>query len=144
MTALPAPHWTYRMLSARDLPAEMEVPDIRGPFSVPLSQFVMDWNWSDHPAGLILETPVYEGGNQLLLPSIAVVAHALADRDGVALPGWVSKHRAPEDVLLFGGNIHSPLGEWIRNHAPPACEYHRVWFDAYLLDKGTPCQWLDL
>ena len=122
----------------------MEVPDIRGPFSVPLSQFVMDWNWSDRPADLIHEEPVYKGHNQLLLPSIAAVAHALADRDGVALPGWVSKHRAPEDVLLFGGNMYSLLGEWITKHAPPACEYHRVWFDAYLLDKGTPRQWLDL
>ena len=119
----------------------MEVPDRRGPFVVPISQFIMDWNWLDHPARLIQDPPVYEGGDPLLLPSIAAVVHALSDRDGVHLPDWVLKHRAPEDVMLFGGHMDTPLGGWVRRHAPTACEYHRVWFDVYLLDKGTDREW---
>ena len=119
----------------------MEAPDRRGPFVVPISQFVVDWNWCDRPARLIHDPPVYEGSDPLLLPSIAAVVHALADRDSIRLPDWVLEYRAPEDVILFGGHMDTPLGGWVRQHAPSACAYHRVWFDASLLDKGTNRQW---
>lgn len=110
---------------------------------VPIGQFVVDWNWSDNPAGLIREAPVYNGGDPAVLPAISAVVHALADRDGVHLPGWVTEHRATEDMLLFGGRTNSKFGELVKTLAPPTCAYYRVWFEAHLLDKGTPRQWVD-
>lgn len=130
-------------MTVGDLPAEMEVDCRRGPFRVPLAQFVMDWNHADNPAALIEEAPAYAGGNDLILPAIAVVVHALCDRDSVRLPDWVMKHRASDDVMLFGWNMNSNLAKLIRKASPSACKYHRVWFDAQLLDKGTPRQWLN-
>ena len=134
-------YWVYRKMTVGDLPAEMEVDCRRGPFRVPLAQFIMDWNHSDKPAVLIERAPVYTGGNDLILPAIATVVHALCARDGVELPDWVLEHRATDDVMLFGGNVDSNLGKLIRMSSPPACRYHRVWFDSQLLNRGISCQW---
>ena len=131
-------------MTVGDLPAEMEVDCRRGAFRVPLAQFIMDWNHSDKPAALIEKAPVYTGRNNLILPAIAVVVHALCARDDVKLPDWVLEHRATDDVMLFGGDIDSNLGRLIRRSSPPACRYHRVWFDSQLSDKGISRQWSGL
>lgn len=130
-----------KSLTASDLPALMSDPCSRGPYRVPLAQFVMDWNRSDDPIGLILCEPNYDGTDPLVMPAIAVVVHALAVRDGAPVPGWVWRHRAGGDAALFGHNLNSRMGRWVRARAPEASLFHRVFFDASFLDKGTRRQW---
>ena len=133
-------------LTASALPPLMVVDDPRGPYRFPLLQFIVDWNLSDDPAGLIADPPVYEGDDPVLLPAIAVVVHALADRAGVPIPGWVFDHRAPSEVVLFV--LHVPMvryGQWLRERSvAPLCflSTHRVHIHPRMLDKGTPDWWL--
>ena len=129
-------------LTAADLPPLMSVPDPRGPYRVPLLQFIWDWNATEDRQGLIAEAPIYRGDDWLLLPAIAVVVHALADRDGVPLPDWVSGHRAPQNAMLFPWRFDGAYARWERRRAPAVCAYHRVWFHPRMLDKGTPDWWL--
>ena len=64
------------------------------------------------------------------LARIAAVVHALCDRDGHALPDWVWQHRS-DRPLRFDGSVmrDTPYTRTLRTIAPPACEYHNVWFD---------------
>ena len=76
-------------LTASELPPLMSVPASvdTDPYRFPLLQFICDWNVAEDREALIAGAPVYEGNDPLLLPAIAVVVHALADRAGVPLPG---------------------------------------------------------
>ena len=96
-------------LTAADLPALMSVPDPRGPYRVPLLQFIWDWNVASDKAALVREAPLYDGDDPNLLPSIGVVVHALADRDEVPVPDWVAGHRAPADASLRSGGAAEPI-----------------------------------
>ena len=63
------------------------------------------------------------------LTRIAAVVHALCDRDGVPVPGWVWQHRSRRDIGLIASRRRASSW-WLRNNnAPAACAYHRVWFD---------------
>lgn len=135
--------WMKEDMTASALPAHMVVPDVRGPYRVPIAQFVADWNHSSDPAALIAAEPHYDGDDTVLLPSIAVVVHALCDRDGVKMPEWVWSHRSEKDVSLFGFPMDTPAGRWRRSVSPAVCGYHRVFFEPRLLNKGTPRQWTD-
>ena len=136
------PNPKRRPLTAEDLPPLMSVPDPRGPYRAPLLQFIWDWNVAvDRPA-LIAEAPFYRGPDWLLLPAIAVVVHALADRAGVPLPDWVLGHRSSQDVMLFPWKFDGGYARWVRRRSPDVCAYHRVWFHPRMLDKGTPDWWL--
>lgn len=129
-------------LTASALPPLMVVDDPRGPYRFPLLQFIVDWNLSDDPAGLIADPPVYEGDDPVLLAAIAVVVHALADRAGVPIPEWVFDHRAPSDAMLFGYRFEGRYACWVRERSLDLCAFHRVWFHPRTLDKGTPDWWL--
>ena len=60
---------------------------------------------------------------------IAVVVHALCDRDEVAVPEWVWQHRSDSDIGLIASRRRAS-DWWLGNgNAPAACAYHRVWFD---------------
>ena len=131
----------YQKIPADELPPRMEEFCLRGPFRVPLAQFIMDWNHSENPVFLIENEPVYTGPNDLILPAISVIVHSLCARDGIKIPDWVLKHKSTNDLMLFGVDFDSKLGQLIRKDAPPACKYHRVWFESQLLDKGTARQW---
>lgn len=87
---------------------------------------------------LVAEAPVYAGDDPNLLPAIAVVVHALADRGGVRVPEWVAGHRAPTDVMLFGYAFDGPYSRWVRMRSPAVCDHHRVWFHPRMLDNVTP------
>jgi len=131
-----------RLFRAADLPRLMSVPDPRGPYRAPVLQFIWDWNVAPDKSTLVSEAPVYDGDDPNLLPAIAVVVHALADRDGVPVPDWVAGHRAPADVMLFGYAFDKPYARWVRLRSPAVCDPHRVWFHPRVLDKGTPEWWL--
>lgn len=128
--------------TAASLPPLMSVPDPRGSYRFPLLQFIWDWNVASDKAALIREAPVYDGDDPNLLPAIAVIVHALADRAGVLVPDWVADHRSPEDVMLFGWAFDGRYARWVRRRSLAVCAYHRVWFHPRTLDKGTPDWWL--
>ena len=130
--------------TATDLPPLMSVPPSvdPDPYRFPLLQFIWDWNVASDKAALVSEAPVYDGDDPNLLSAIAVVVHALTDRDGVPVPGWVLGHRAPEDVMLFGWPFDGRYAQWVRMRSLPVCAQHRVWFHPRMLDKGTPDWWL--
>ena len=123
---------------ARDLPQLMDELGNPDPRCVPLMQFIADWNRSPDPAAMILDDPVYDGPDDLILPYIAAVVHALADRDGVLIPAWVFQYRAHHDVILFGWDPNGTYGRWVRGRSVPASAHHRVWFPPETLDKGKP------
>ena len=129
-------------LTAADLPPLMVVPDLRGSYRYPLLQFIFDWNRSVDKARLIAEPPVYDGDDPVLLPAIAVVVHALADRAGIPIPGWVFEHRAPTDIALFVPDYMPKYAEWLKRRSHPLSEYHRVHIHPRMLDKGTDDWWL--
>ena len=131
-------------LTAAELPPLMSVPASvdTDPYRFPLLQFICDWNVAEGREALVAEAPVYHGDDPLLLPAIAVVVHALADRAGVPLAGWVLGHRASADVMLFGWPFDGGYARWVRLRSPAACYHHRVWFHPRTLDKGTPDWWL--
>ena len=131
-------------LIAAGLPPLMSVPASvdPAPYRFPLLQFIWDWNIAKDRAALVAKAPIYDGDDLLLLPAIAVVVHALADRDGVPVPDWVLGHRAGDDVMLFGWGFDSSYARWVRQRSPAVCAYHGVWFHPRTLDKGTPDWWL--
>ena len=129
------------MLAAADLPELMSVHASGGRSGCRSPQFVMDWNRSASRAALIQDPPAHIG-DDIVLPAISVIVHALAARDGEPVPDWVYEHRAVEDVAMFDHELDSPFGRWVRSNAPPESEYHRVFFDGRFLDKGTDRQWL--
>ena len=71
-----------------------------------------------------------------------MAVHALADRAGVALPGWVFGYHSPHDVMQFPWRFDGGYARWVRPRSPAVCAYHRVWFHPRTLDKGTPARWL--
>ena len=83
------------------------------PYRAPLLQFIWDWNVAEDRPALIAEAPIYHGDDGQLLPAIAVVVHALADRDGVALQGWVFRYRSPQDVMLFPWEFEGDYARWV-------------------------------
>lgn len=122
----PLPVWPGRpaVLEAAHLPALIQTGEDGRGRVVPVSQFIKDWaHWPDNRVAMCEREPT--GPNRLDLVRIAATVHALCDRDAVAIPPWVWRHRWHEDILIYGGR---PLNQRDRLNASPACEYHRVWF----------------
>lgn len=128
------PASVYRRVRAADLPLAM------GPNSprehVPLSALVKDWE--DFPAereAMIADAPIGEDADDLC--RIAAVVHALCDRDGAAIPDWVWGHRS-EAPIAWGKGVPMAGFIWDQTiaNAPPACEYHNVWFDYQFISSA--------
>lgn len=61
---------------------------------------------------------------------IAAVVHALCDRDGVRIPDWVWEHTSAIPLAWDRSCVmRGFIWEQTVANAPPACEYHNVWFD---------------
>lgn len=131
----------FEELAAADLPELMEVECRRGPYRVPLAQFISDWNRSADPGAMVSEEPSYNGDDLELMPTVAAVVHALCERDAVEPPEWVLSHRADRDVVLFASDPDSDYGRWVREQSPPVSKFHLVFFQSQLLDKDSPRQW---
>ena len=131
----------FAPLTAADASELMMVPCRRGPYRVPLAQFISDWNRCDDPAWLVAADPAGGAADPVALATIAAVVHALCERDGVAVPAWVLDHRAERDTVLFAADPESPDSRRVRKHAPAASAFHRVYFPTEMLDKGSAAQW---
>lgn len=138
------PSFRVRRRTAAELPPHMVGETLFEAYRTPLLQFVADWNRSPSKVAMIEEAPSYEGPDRYLLPSIAAVVHALADRASLTVPEWVWEHRLAEDWVLLcePGEHESFFWKRAMEQAPPTCVHHRVFFHPRILDKGTPDWWL--
>lgn len=124
----------YQRVRAADLPAAMAGEGPRE--HVPLTFFAREWAaWPDERVDMIREAP--QGGDEDDLCRIAAVVHALCDRDGIAVPDWVWRHRSEVD-LAWGRHcvMDGFIWEQTLADAPSACAYHRVWFDRQFIGAG--------
>lgn len=122
-----------RYLVATELPDEMADPLFLTP-TRPLAQFVSGWNNHSHARLDMIESkPVCDSET---LASIAVVIHALCDRDNITPPDWVLSAKAAEPKLLNGRTANTKFGECVKQESPKVCNQHNVFFMAEMLDKG--------
>ena len=124
----------YRRARAADLPTAMSSGGSRE--HVPLTFFAREWAaWPDERVAMIREAP--QGCNEDDLCRIAAVVHALCDRDGIAVPDWVWRHRSEVD-LAWGRHCAMDGFIWDQTvaNAPSACAFHRVWFDHQFIGAG--------
>lgn len=116
-----------------DLPAEMADPSYLTP-TRPLAQFCSGWNnYPQARAEMIAQKPVCDSET---LASIAVVVHALCNRDGVATPDWALTSKAAKPKLLNGHSVDDKFGDCVKAEAPDVCFQHEVYFEAEMLNKG--------
>lgn len=121
-------------MRASDLPALMAEDCPRE--HVPLTLFVKDWeHWPDSRGEMVADPPA--GGDADDLCRIAAVVHALCERDCHPVPEWVHPHRS-DRPLAWGRNFPTSGGFWDRMvaNAPPACQYHNVWFDYQFISSA--------
>ncbi len=96
---------------------------------VPLTLLVKEWDYfPDDRAFMIEDEPVGPDADDLC--RIAAVVHALCERDGVQIPDWVWEHRSVVPLAWDRSCVMEGfIWERTVEHAPPACEFHNVWFD---------------
>ena len=131
-------------LCASDLPAHLAAGDRRGGV-VALRELVKRWAcFPQQRPTMIAEAPRrhrwYDRftSRRRDLARISAVVHALCDRDGVAVPGWVWKHRSRRPIGVVASL--DPSSNWGRlalADAPRACAYHDVWFDQSMIENIT-------
>lgn len=131
-------------LFASDLPAHVAVGDGRNGL-VALREFVKRWAcFPQQRPMMIAQAPRrhrwYDGftSRRHDLVRISAVVHALCDRVGVAVPGWVCEHRSRRPIGLAASL--DPTTEWARvavADAPSVCAYHDVWFDQAMIENIT-------
>ena len=115
-------------LLAVEIPPLLSQPSSRSN-ALPLRQFVKDWfgPLADH--GEMVAGPLPPGCPPRHAVRIATVVHALCDLEGMEPPAWVFDHRFEVDEMLHDAvSWDGEMGEWEREHAPPACSWHRCWF----------------
>ncbi len=131
-------------LSADQIPRWMANDDNRGRV-VELRELCKQWALTDHAhrAAMVSVMPRrYRWWHCFTarrhdLARIAAVVHALCDRDGVDVPGWVWKHRSARPIGLIPLDLESLYAREVLTDAPEACAYHRVWFDQSTIENIT-------
>ena len=131
-------------LCASELPAHLAAGDRRGGV-VALRELVKRWACFPQQRPMMIgQAPRrYRWYDRFTsrrhdLVRISAVVHALCDRDGVAVPGWVYKHRSRRPIGVVAS--FDPTTEWGRvvlADAPSACAYHDVWFDQAMIENIT-------
>ena len=129
---------------AAGLPGRMARPDGRGGV-VELRELVKRWACSpEQRQAMIAAAPRRHRRLDRFtkrrwdLARVAAVVHALCDRDGVPVPGWVWKHRASRPVGITP--LMDPRSRWAQRvlaDAPEACAYHNVWFDPSMIASAS-------
>ena len=118
-----------------ELPALMRRPDGRGG-SRDLVQFSKDWATQPADRMTMMKDPPPAGTEWGIACSIATVVHALCDLDEMVPPDWVFGYRSPETMLVWGMQAvdGARLRRKIIAKSPPACEFHRVFFDRSFIE----------
>ena len=96
---------------------------------IPLTLLVEEWDYfPDDRTTMIRDEPVGPDADDLC--RVAAVVHALCDRDGLPIPDWVWVHGSAVPIAWDRSCVmHGFIWERTVENAPPACEYHNVWFD---------------
>ena len=123
-------------VTAADVPRWMARNDGRGRI-VELVQLCKDWaRLPGLREAMIVEPPRRRrwyhrfGPRRHDLARIAAVVHALCDRDGHPVPGWVHQHRSDRPLCFNGSPLRdSDYCRHLRATAPRVCHYHNVFFD---------------
>lgn len=124
----PLPRFPRRHALVRGLPTAMARPG-RGAGYLPVIQLIMDWNNEPGLRSSMIDEGPAADTDPVTAAKIAVVVHALCDRDDHPIPEWVMRARSPfETTLVPGINLQSWFGRRMRASAPEACHYHRVYF----------------
>ena len=124
-----------RFVLVGELPAAMSEPG-RGQGYLPVIQLIKDWNNEPSCRGAMVDEGLLEGTDAATAAKIAVVVHALCERDGHRVPRWVLDSRAPDETTLVPGvDLQSGFGRRMRDAAAPVCRYHRVYFSVENLDS---------
>ena len=118
-----------------ELPALMRRPDGRGG-SRDLVQFSKDWATQPADRMTMMAYPPPAGTEWGIACSIATVVHALCDLDEMVPPDWVFEYRSPETMLVWGMQAldRARLRRMVIAKSPPACEFHRVFFDRAFIE----------
>ncbi len=143
------PHPGLRMPVARWLPRYMS-PRRRLTRDSALRSFAKHWALvPEHREAMIADPPRHgyitdrwHPWHRWNLVRVAAVVHALCDRDGIDVPDWVHKHRAPNHIRVSWGAFSvlgapdqaDPRSEKRYSDAPEACNYHRAWFDQAFIE----------
>ena len=130
------------VLRAVDLPALLARDDGRGRI-VALRELVKRWACDpEQRPRMIAQAPkryrfYYRfTARRWDLARVAAVVHALCDRDGVPVPGWVWRHRCHRPIGVVASlDPSSRWGRAVLADAPDACAYHDVWFDQTMIEN---------
>ena len=130
-------------VDAAGLPERMAQPDGRGGV-VELRELVKRWACSpDEREAMIAAPPRRHRRLDRFMrrrwdvARVAAVVHALCDRDGVAVPGWVWRHRSPRpEGITPLMDLRSGWAQRVLVDAPAACAYHNVWFDSSMIQSA--------
>ena len=130
------------VLRAVDLPALLARDDGRGRI-VALRELVKRWACDpEQRPQMIAQAPKRYGfydrftARRWDLARVAAVVHALCDRDGVPVPGWVWRHRCRHPIGVVASlDPSSRWGRAVLADAPDACAYHDVWFDQTMIEN---------
>ena len=125
---LALPRFPRRHALVRELPVVMDEPG-RGAGYLPVIQLIKDWNNEPGSRTAMIDEGPPAGTDAVTAAKIAVVVHALCDRDEHPIPDWVMRARSPQETTLVPGiDLRSWFGRRMRARAPAACHYHRVYF----------------
>ena len=124
----------YRRVQAADLPALIQRDDLRP--HLPLTLLVKEWDsFPGERAAMIEASPSGDDSDDLC--RIAAVVHALCERDDVPIPDWVWEHRSPVPIAWDRSCLMTGfIWEQTIANAPPACEFHNVWFDYQFISSA--------
>ncbi len=112
-----------------EIPAALAIPGGRGAGYWPLAQLVKDWNNQPESRVQMLAGGLPGDTDATTAAKVAVVVHALCQRDSHPIPSWVLSARSPTEVALVPDvDLESPYGRRLRDNAPGVCRYHRVYF----------------
>ena len=102
---------------------------------LPINQFVKDWFSPLADRAHMIADPLPSHSAAEDAARIATVVHALCDQQGLRIPRWVYDHRLEKDEMLVEQLLwDSEMAVWEREHAPPACKWHRCWFGQRFLE----------
>ena len=121
-------------LLAKEIPSLLAQTSRRSG-ALPIRQFVKDWFSPLADRAHMIAEPLPGDCPAGDAVRIATTVHALCDEVGLDPPGWVFDHSFEVDEMLHQElTWDGDMALWAREHAPPACKWHRCWFGSSFLE----------
>ena len=125
----------FRSMTIGDLPEAISEVEA-GMKTLPLLQFIMDWNHFPEDRQMMLSGSLPDDCPADHAAAIAAVIHALCDRDGYDFPKCLEGIKAKGDITISLSPVNTPYTRKVRDRAPAICFEHRVFFDEDMLNKA--------